>query len=424
MATSYLDKTGLTHLWSKIKALTNALASSISTLQGNVTTALAQKADKAAIAYAECDTAAGTAAKTVTITGYNYTRMKGGAIKIKFSNANTVDDATLSINSETAQPLYYNGARASSTNSWDAGETVMVYYDGEKYMANNVSGAELKNTVDTASPSSKKGLTEEAIVGVLGEVEQSGGSYVPLQDQIYAISASSSTVTIALYNDGQHSTATVRFVQDTGAEEVLPVRGTSNPSRAKMTLYRSVDNTSSYEAVATTGDTAVLNSGSDFYQTEASDIPVTYYYYIRNVIYSTAKNTSTLTVTYVRPIFYGALRTTDDEDQPIVYTIDDLIGLNGHDKVLTQYPSATTAAKRTYAIPFDTKARKVYMVVPKTKVSTITPSTVYWQSVISSNRMPFSRITALENNDYYVYVSDQEYTVTEGTEGNRNIIFN
>ena len=424
MAYKYLDATGLARVWSKVKSLTTALQGAINSLSSSVTTQLTQKADKAAIAYAECTTAAGTAAKTVQITGFSYSRMKGGAIKIKFSNANTADNAMLSVNSETAQPLYYNGARASSTNSWDAGETVMVYYDGTNYMANNVSGAELKNTVNTASPSSKKGLTEEAIVGVLGEVEQSGGSYVPLQDQIYAISASSSNVSIGLYNDGQHSTATTRFVQSEGAEDVLPIRGTCNPSTAKMTLYRSVNDTTNYVAVANTGDTPVSSSESVLYQTEAADTPITYYYYIRNVIYSTAKNTSTLAVTYVQPIFYGALRTTDDEDQPIVYTLDDLIGLNGHDKMLTQYQSPTTAAKRTYAIPFDTKARKVYMVVPKAKVSTITPSTVYWQAVISSNRMPFSRITALENNDYYVYVSDQEYTVTEGTEGNRNIIFN
>lgn len=421
MATSYLDKTGLTYLWSKIKALTNALANSISTLQGNVTTALAQKADKAAIAYAECDTAAGTAAKTVTITGYNYTRMKGGAIKIKFSNANTVDDATLSINSETAQPLYYNGARASSTNSWDAGETVMVYYDGEKYMANNVAGSELKTTMDVSEPDSKKGLTEEAIVGVLGDVKKEQGSYVTLQDQIYEISASSSTVGIALYNDGQGSNATTRLVGSSGSTDTHKIYGTCNPSKSQMTLYRKANGAGSWESVGGP-TTATNNSEENLYQYDvASDTPIRYDYFIRNHIYSTDKNTSALYIYYVLNTYYGALPTmTEGEDpEPIIYTLDDLIGTNGHTRQLT--PSLRTSAKGTYSMSFDTRARKVYMVCPKAIVTTINPAAVYWMSVISSNIMPFTRYTSMENNDYYVYISDNTYTVDPA--GSRNIIF-
>ena len=195
MANEYLDSAGLSRVWSKIKALTNTLTGSISSLQS----ALTQKADKAAIAYAECDTAAGTAAKTVTITGFSYTKMKGGAIKIKFSNANTVDNATLSINGETAQPLFYNGARASSTNSWNATETVMVYYDGAKYMANNVAGAELKTTMDVSSPDNKKGLTESVIVDVVGDVHKdTSDNYISLQSQIDDIVAGDATVSLSV----------------------------------------------------------------------------------------------------------------------------------------------------------------------------------------------------------------------------------
>lgn len=385
--------------------------------------------------YVVCNTAADVAIKEVVVD--NYQLANGGNIRIKFTYANTATDVSLKIKasagdtSAVSKRLYYSGNPVSSTNTWSNNETVAVYYDGTNYMANNVAGAELKNTIDTTNPDTKKGVTEDALVNVLGDVEKSGGSYIPLQEQIYAITASSSTVTIGLYNDGQHSTAITRFIQPIVTEgevptEELSIRGTCNPAKAKMTLYKSEETTSSYQAIANTGDTAVNSSESMLYWTVEAEEPYTYYFYIRNNIYTAVKDTSVLTITYVQPLYYGALPTeTEGEDpQPIVYTIDDLIGLNGHDKQLTQYSSATTASRRTYSIPFDTRARKVYMVVPKKKVSTILTNAVYWESAINSNLMPFSRVTSLENNDYYVYVSDNTYNVAEGTESNRNIIFN
>ena len=90
------------------------------------------------IGYYLCDTAASTAAKTVSADGYVLTT--GGSIKIKMTNANTADNATLNIQSTGAKPLFYDGQRASSSNTWEAGETIEVYYDGTNFMANNVAG--------------------------------------------------------------------------------------------------------------------------------------------------------------------------------------------------------------------------------------------------------------------------------------------
>lgn len=86
---------------------------------------------QAQIGYFICDTASATAAKTIAATGYALTT--GGNIRIKMTNANTADAVTLNINSTGAKALFYNGAQASSTNSWEAGEVVEVYYDGTKY---------------------------------------------------------------------------------------------------------------------------------------------------------------------------------------------------------------------------------------------------------------------------------------------------
>lgn len=88
--------------------------------------------------YFECITASGTAKKEVSAPGFVLTR--GGSIKIKMTNSNTVDNATLDINVTGEHALYYAGERASAANTWDAGETVEVYYDGTNFYANNVAG--------------------------------------------------------------------------------------------------------------------------------------------------------------------------------------------------------------------------------------------------------------------------------------------
>lgn len=88
--------------------------------------------------YYVCDTAAATAEKEITATGYVLS--VGGSMKVKMTNANTADNATLNINSTGVKALYYAGERASSINTWEAGETVEVYYDGTSYYANNVAG--------------------------------------------------------------------------------------------------------------------------------------------------------------------------------------------------------------------------------------------------------------------------------------------
>ena len=87
-----------------------------------------------AIDYYQCTTAAATSAKVVTAP--NYIATTGGCIKLKFTHKNTAaSGVTLKIGDADAKPLYYNGAPASDTNSWGAGETVNLYFDGANYQA-------------------------------------------------------------------------------------------------------------------------------------------------------------------------------------------------------------------------------------------------------------------------------------------------
>lgn len=120
------------------------------------------------IGYYECDTAAGTAAKAITVANYNL--FAGGSMKVKFMNKNTANNATLNINSKGDKALYYQGERASSTNSWDEGEVVEIYYDGTSYYANNVKGGSGSGVYDvskehpTSGPNSDGKFTLEYIL--------------------------------------------------------------------------------------------------------------------------------------------------------------------------------------------------------------------------------------------------------------------
>lgn len=104
--------------------------------------------------YFECSTAANTAAKVVSATGY--VLRAGGSIKIKMTYANTAANATLNINSTGAKPLFYNNERASSINSWEEGETIVVYYDGTtNFYATNVLGGGIGSGVYDISEKNK-----------------------------------------------------------------------------------------------------------------------------------------------------------------------------------------------------------------------------------------------------------------------------
>lgn len=114
------------------KAYIDGLPTSLSTISTSISKLLAM------LGYYECSTAAGTAAKTVSASGYVLTN--GGCIRIKMTYANTANGVTLNINGTGAKNLYYDGAQASSSNSWDAGDVLEVYYDGTQYQCASGGG--------------------------------------------------------------------------------------------------------------------------------------------------------------------------------------------------------------------------------------------------------------------------------------------
>ena len=139
-------------------------------------TEYAQKAELYNSGYYICETAAATAAKTVSASGYLL--KTGGNIRIKMSYANTAANATLNIGGTGAKPLYYNDARASASNTWEAEEVVVVYYDGENFIASNAQGGGGKFATGEAVGS--VGI-DNAPTSDSNNLVKSGGAYNAIQ---------------------------------------------------------------------------------------------------------------------------------------------------------------------------------------------------------------------------------------------------
>ena len=84
--------------------------------------------------FGTCSIAAGTAAKTVSITTGTFALEAGARVTVKFSNANTASSPTLNVDSTGAKNIFHNGAQITTgTNKGLLAGTVDFIYDGTQY---------------------------------------------------------------------------------------------------------------------------------------------------------------------------------------------------------------------------------------------------------------------------------------------------
>ena len=89
--------------------------------------------------YTTCSTAAGTAAKTASLTGFKLAT--GSKVIIKFTNGNTASGATLNVQSTGAKNIVYKNNNLSVVDSWQAGSLVEFVYNGSAWeMIGGASG--------------------------------------------------------------------------------------------------------------------------------------------------------------------------------------------------------------------------------------------------------------------------------------------
>ena len=83
--------------------------------------------------FATCETAANTAAKEATCSGFSL--KKDAFIFVKFTNQNTATNPTLNVNKTGAVKIMVRGTTALSTYMWQAGDVKGFVYDGTNWMS-------------------------------------------------------------------------------------------------------------------------------------------------------------------------------------------------------------------------------------------------------------------------------------------------
>ena len=147
-------------------------------------------------AYGTSSTAAATAAKTATISGFKL--VTGASVFIKFSNTNTASTPTLNINdgnaSTGAKAIRFNGA---AFKDLEAGKIYQFVYDGTYYqLVSGGGGSEkyLDTTITTSTSASVTAtFTDSAITA--NSVIDVFTSQLGLNYSAMTISAGSCTVT-------------------------------------------------------------------------------------------------------------------------------------------------------------------------------------------------------------------------------------
>lgn len=134
-------------------------------------TALGEAAEIAEHPYGVCSTAAGTAAKTVTIDfSGTLTLFTGLAVRVKFTYANTASNPTLNVNGTGAKSIMSFGTTNVPTDAWSAGEVVSMTYDGTYWMLNKKTSSDLQSIDDTSIYSFRNTPTGAETTEVLTEL--------------------------------------------------------------------------------------------------------------------------------------------------------------------------------------------------------------------------------------------------------------
>jgi len=137
--------------------------------------------------YGTCSTAAGTAAKTVTLNGFNLAT--GAKVAVKFTVTNTAANPTLNVNGTGAKSIKYRGA-AISTDALAANRIYEFIYDGTDYALVGDINTDTNTTYGnmtgaTTSAAGKAGLVPAPAAGTATRYLRSDGTWQVPPDTTY-----------------------------------------------------------------------------------------------------------------------------------------------------------------------------------------------------------------------------------------------
>lgn len=128
-------------------------------------------------------TAAGTAAKTVTISGY--TLATGDTLSLSFTNGNSAGTCTLAVNGGTAYNIKVNGSNVTSGNfTLAAAARVLLYFDGLDFhlLPGNTGAQGAQGTAGTngaQGAAGAQGATGTGLQGAQGATGAQGSTGSP-----------------------------------------------------------------------------------------------------------------------------------------------------------------------------------------------------------------------------------------------------
>ena len=144
--------------------------------------------------YATCSTAAGTKAKTASLSSYTLTT--GGIVAVKFTEGITVASPTLNINSKGAKSIYYKGAALTDTTLIKAGDTVTFIYSSNYHILSIDRLASDVNTLNAhASSAHAPSDAEKNVQSDWSETNTSSDAYIKNKPSLATVATSGS------YND-------------------------------------------------------------------------------------------------------------------------------------------------------------------------------------------------------------------------------
>lgn len=229
MSVQYLDKTGLTYLWSKLKSYF---------VKGNT----------GGVFYGTCSTAAGTVEKAVTCAEFTADDLKAGTlIVVSFSatNSGAVANLKLNVNGTGAKPIKYinNGTLGNLTSAGylKAGVEYPFYYDGTNWVAwfnyNTTYSALSEADMETGTATTARTITAQR----LKQAVEYHAPVTSVNEQTGDVTISVPTKTSDLTNDSD-------FVTQTELEEAIDSipsggGGGSAPTLLGQTPYKLTEDT-------------------------------------------------------------------------------------------------------------------------------------------------------------------------------------
>ncbi len=149
--------------------------------------------DDGKMLYGTCSTAAATAAKVASVTGFSLA--SGATVSIRFTYANTAASPTLNINGLGARKVYTCGVNYAF---WSAGAAVTLVYDGTQFHVCSVPV--YANTATIGNPGSKNihiqddGIYFRAVAAVMASLSMptSGNIYLTALNNLMLAAGTSS----------------------------------------------------------------------------------------------------------------------------------------------------------------------------------------------------------------------------------------